>query len=154
MAKEDVKIQAVAEFRCLANQKEVFAVLVPTAREGKFSCNLINADRASFRGGERIAINLSHFPVAFKFGGTQTQVSPNKAGKIGYPGGTDGDFVPMTAHFLNKKSEWKIFLSTRWVADANIRTLIFAYDNKRGSYPQFHSIDIRLLEKKETKRSR
>ena len=157
---ETIPTVAMASFRCKQGQEEAYGVIIPgAAHAGKkeagnaHTCHLIDANRASFRGGDKMVFNLSRFHVAFHFDKTQTRISSGKGARFGAPGAPDGTLLPVTGKFLKGK-EWRTFLDSRWMADSRFRSLIFVYDNQRGTYPKLHSISARLLEKKDKKRSR
>lgn len=139
----DIDQPVLATFTPKPHIKQQLVVLLPKndSSPGKWHIIQLDIGNKAFKGGERYAVNLSSFPIVIRVGNSKTSLAPRKTRKIIEPKGKDGDFLRVVGAF-NPSGTWKLFMSSRWIRDAKVRSLMFIYPESRTQSLSWHGMSV------------
>lgn len=141
---------AVAKLTLSGSHLRMIGLVMPNPSAGKkgvlpMLVMTINGAVDKFRGGERMVFNLSKLPLAIKCGNSKAVLIKGAGrGVVKIPAGTkDGLFIPVVGQFqVNNK--WRKFMSSRWLTNDKVRTLMFVYPEPATKSLRFHGVEESL----------
>ncbi len=139
---DKTKLLILAEAKIPENVREALIILAPVSKpEADLVFKCMVQDLASFKGGDRLYINLSDTNIAVQLGETNVAVPALQAKIYSSPALTEPKNMPITYRFYHPQEEkWKMFSASTIVVRPTRREIYIFNNGTRLGNIKKHSI--------------
>jgi hypothetical protein len=123
----------------LPDQGKSFAVILVTAKPAGFKALVVRTDDPSFRPGDVFFINRSEKTILGKLGTTPLVLKPGESKKDRPVGPVDDTYYDIAFATRDETGD-KVFSSSRWPIDNDLRSYLFFFTNAQGK-TTFRAVD-------------
>jgi len=127
----------------------VFVVLLLGEKAAGYSPVIVRSDDPAFKAGDVFFVNLIERTVIGRLGDTQFELKPGETCK-NRPGGAGAKPFYDITFATRENGEEKLFHSSRWPVDRDLRSYIFFSTNAKGRHT-FRAVDESLTPKRAAK---
>jgi len=139
---EKIKYLVLAEAKISNNVREALIILAPLPKpKGDLIFRALVQDLASFKGGDRLYINLSNAHIRVKLGPTTVPVAPKEAKIYEAPVRTKATNVPIMYQFYHPvQKKWRLLSASTVVIRPTRREINIFNDGSRIGNIKKHKI--------------
>jgi hypothetical protein len=147
---EEMKYLILAEAKIPDNVREALIILFPLAEpKGDLIFHAMVQDLASFKGGDRLYINLSDAHIRVKLGNTKVIVAPKKSKIYESPVLAKPTNIPIMYDFYHpEKKEWRMFNASTVVLRPTRRKICIFNSGTRLGNIKKHAVLFPVQRKK------
>jgi hypothetical protein len=127
-----------------------FVVLLLGEKAAGFTQIIVRSDDPAFKAGDVFFVNRTGKTVIGKLGETQLELKPGETSKNRPSGAGEKPFYNIT-FATHENDEEKLFHSSRWPVDRDLRSYIFFSTNAKGRHT-YRAVDENLTPKRALKR--